>query len=64
MEKIKNILKGFGLSTFCILLGIHILNATDSILGKIIGIANISFFGILILWAIFKIYENSHSNAE
>jgi hypothetical protein len=49
MKKIKSIIKGFGLSTLFILLGIYILNTTDSILGTIIGIANIAFFGILII---------------
>jgi hypothetical protein len=64
MEKIKKFIKGFGLSTLFILLGIYILNTTDSILGTIIGFANIAFFGILIIWAIFKIYKNSHANAK
>jgi hypothetical protein len=64
MGKIKSIIKGFGLSALFVLLGIYILNTTNSILETIIGIANIAFFGILILWAIFKIYKNSHANAK
>lgn len=54
MGKIKSIIKGFGLSILFILMGVYILNITDSILGTIIGVSNISFFGILILWATFK----------
>ncbi len=59
MEKIKYITKGFGLSMLFILLGIYILNTIDSILGTIVGITNISFFGILIPWIIFRMYKNS-----
>ena len=59
MKKIKNIINGFGLSSLFIILGIYILKTTDTVLGTVIGIANIGFFGILILWAIFRMYKNS-----
>ena len=58
MEKIKKFIKVFGLSILLLAFGIYILNTADSILGTVIGIVNIGFWGILILWAIFKIYIN------
>jgi ABC-type methionine transport system permease subunit len=64
MEKTLNLIKAFIPSILFIILGIYILKITDSILGTLIGISNIAFFGILIIWATFKIYKNSHSNAE
>ena len=60
MKKIK----AFIPSILLLIFGIYILNTADSLLGKIIGIANIVFWSLLITWAIFKIYKNSHSNAE
>lgn len=64
MLRFKKLLKGLGLSILIILLGIYILNSTDSILEKVIGIANIGFFGILIIWGIFKLVKNSQSNSN
>ena len=67
MEKKLNLIKAFIPSILFIILGIYILKITDSILGTIIGISNIAFFGILIFWAIFKIYKiykKTHSIAE
>ena len=64
MTKTLNLIKAFTPSIFFIILGIYILKITDSILGTIIGISNIAFFGILIIWGIFKIYKNTHSNTE
>ena len=58
MEKIEKLIKAFGLSILFILLGFYLINSTDTILGKVIGIASISFFGILILWGIFRIFKN------
>jgi hypothetical protein len=58
MKKLLRILKGFGLSFLFIVLGIYILNTTDSIFGTIIGIANIVFFGVILLWAMFKMYKD------
>lgn len=58
MKKLLHILKRFGLSFLFIVLGIYILNTTNSILGTVIGVANIVFFGVLILWAIFKMYKD------
>ena len=64
MRKTLNLIKAFVPSILFIVLGIYILKITDSILGTIIGISNIAFFGILIIWAIFKIYKNSYSITE
>jgi hypothetical protein len=59
MEKILNFLKGFGLSILFVLLGIYILKTNDTLLGNIIGISCIVFFGILMLWGIFKMIKKS-----
>jgi len=64
MEKIKNITKGLGLSMLFILLGIYILNTTDSILGTIVGTANICFFGIFIPWTVCRMHKKSRANVE
>ena len=64
MEKIKYITKGFGLSMLFILLGIYILNTTDSILGTIVGTANICFFGIFIPWTVCRMHKKSRANVE
>ena len=64
MRKTLNLIKAFIPSILFIILGIYILKITDSIIGTIIGISNIAFFGILIIWAIFKICKNSYSITE
>jgi hypothetical protein len=64
MKKKINLIKAFIPSILFIIFGIYILKIKHDILGTIIGISNIAFFGILIIWAIFKIYKNSHSNTE
>ena len=60
MKKIK----AFIPSILLLIFGIYILSTADSLLGKIIGIVNIAFWSLLITWAIFKIYKNSHSSGE
>jgi hypothetical protein len=59
MKKLLHILKGFGLSFLFITLGIYILNTTDSIFGTIIGIANIVFWGVIIIVVFYKTITNS-----
>lgn len=55
MKRIFKPLKAFGIAFLFVLLGIYILNISSSNLGKIIGYANIIFFGSLIFFGIFKI---------
>jgi len=63
-SKILILIKAFIPSILFIMLGIYILKITDSIIGTIIGISNIAFFGILIILAIFKICKDSYSITE
>jgi hypothetical protein len=58
MEKIKKFIKVFDFSIVCLALGIYLVTTANFILGTLVGIVNIGFWGILILWAIFKIYIN------
>ncbi|WP_405569670.1 hypothetical protein [Winogradskyella sp. Asnod2-B02-A] len=53
------LLQGFGYSILFILLGIYILNTSDSTIGKIIGTSCIVFFSGILLWAIFKKIKDS-----
>ena len=59
MEKLIKLLQGFGFSILFVLLGIYILNTNDTLLGKIIGISCIVFFGVLLIWAIFKMTKKN-----
>lgn len=59
MEKVLKILKSFSFSFLFVLLGIYVVSVSESSIGIIIGIANIVFFGFLIIWAIYKSYKNS-----
>lgn len=61
MDKILSILKGFGLSILFILLGIYIIKTNETILGKSIGVSCISFFGLLMIWGIFKMTKRLKS---
>ena len=57
--KLFSILKGSGFSILFVLLGIYILKTNETLLGNIIGITCIVFFGILMLWGIFKMTKKS-----
>ncbi len=63
MEKLISILKGFGFSILFVLLGIYILKTNETLLGKIIGISCILFFGILMIWGIIKMTKKSKIEA-
>ena len=54
MENFIKSIQGFGLSILFVLLGTYIFNISQTILGKIIGITCIIFFGGIMIWAIFK----------
>jgi len=58
MNKILKFTKGIGMACLFVLLGIYILDNAETsktpLLGKIIGFANIIFFGGLIIWGVIK----------
>tara|TARA_R110001592_G_scaffold293538_1_gene563173 strand:+ start:673 stop:864 length:192 start_codon:yes stop_codon:yes gene_type:complete len=59
MEKLLSILKGFGFSLLIVSLGIYILKTNETLLGQIIGISCVVFFGTLMLWGIFKMIKKN-----
>jgi uncharacterized membrane protein len=54
MKSLKTLF-GIGNSLLFVLLGIYLATYSNSVIGKIIGIACIAFFGGLLLFGIFKI---------
>lgn len=64
MEKALRILKGFGFSMLFVFSGIYILKTNETLFEKIIGISCIVFFGILMLWAIYKMIKNQRLRNE
>lgn len=59
MEKLLGLIKGFGLSILFILIGVYILKTNDTLFGNIIGFSCIIFFGIVMLWTIYKMTKSS-----
>jgi len=55
--KIKKVVKAFSILILFIWLGFYILRISESLLGDMIGFANIGFFNALLVWAIFKIWK-------
>lgn len=60
MEKLLKSLYGFGGSILFVLLGIYILRTNTTLLGKIIGIACIMFFGGLAIFGACKMSRDSN----
>ena len=55
MKNKFNLLKAFGVAFLFVLLGCYILKNSESIIGYIIGCANVFFFSCLIVWGIYKL---------
>ena len=56
----KNIIKALIISILFIWLGFYILSISDSVLGDMIGFANIGFFSTLLVWVIFKKWKEKN----
>lgn len=58
-SNLSNRTYGFGFSILFVLLGIYILKTNETLLGKIIGISCIVFFGTLMVWGVFKMTKKT-----
>lgn len=58
VDKLRRIWAFIG-SVFFIALGVYILQSTETILGRIIGWANIIFWSVCICYVVFKYLQRS-----
>ena len=59
MKQGLNIVKAIGVSATFVAMGVYILNSTDSIFGKFIGVSNILFFSGLLIFGFVGLYNQT-----